>query len=89
MAPWRDSSTTSMRQASMAMSCVADEKPTSTARIAISPSSSAGLRPDTSHSPTMMGIWQASIQERRWPSRRVSHGTRVRSTSGAHRNLKE
>ncbi len=54
-----------MRQASIAMSCVADEKPTSTAKTAILPRLTVGSDPATSHSPTTMHAWQTIIQDRR------------------------
>ena len=69
------------------MSCVADEKPTSTANTAILLRLSVGSDPATSHSPITIHTWHTIIQERRWPSQRVSTGTSVRSMNGAHRNL--
>ena len=88
MAPCFDVSAASMRQASMAMSCVADEKPTRTAKTAIVPRLRDGSVPATSQSPSMMRAWHTSIHERRWPSQPVRTGTRARSTNGAQRNLK-
>jgi hypothetical protein len=76
-----------MRHASMAMSWVADENPTSTANTAIRPRLCNGSDPATSQSPTMMSAWQTSIHDRRCPSQPVSSGTRVLSINGAHRNL--
>ena len=43
MAPCLDTSAASMRQASMAMSCVADEKPTRNAKTAIVPRLRVGI----------------------------------------------
>ena len=72
----------------MAMSWVADEKPTSVAKTATAPRLREGSVPDTSQSPSMMSPWHASIHERRWPSQALSIGIGRRSTSGAQRNLK-
>ena len=72
----------------MAMSCVADAKPTSTAKTAIVPRLRDGSEPATSQSPSMISAWHTSIHERRCPSQPVSTGTRARSTNGAQRNLK-
>ena len=73
----------------MATSCVADEKPTIKAKIAIGPRLRVGSEPDTSHKPSMMKPWHSSIHERRCPSHVVSSGTRVRSMIGAQRNLND
>src|SRR5262245_28736796 len=77
-----------MRQASIAMSWVADEKPTSTANTARGPRLSDGSVPDSSQRPTMIEAWQASIHERRWPTHPLNNGIGSRSTRGAQRNLK-
>ena len=75
MAPCLDVSAASMRHASMAMSCVADEKPTSTAKTAIVPRLRVGSVPATSQSPSMISPWHTSIHERRCPSQPSSTGT--------------
>ena len=87
MAPCLDTSAASMRQASMAMSCVADENPTRNAKNAIVPRLRVGSDPATSQRPSMIASWHSSIHERRWPSQGVSSGTCARSMNGAQRNL--
>ncbi len=89
MAPWRETSAASIRQASTTMSWVAEEKPVNTANRATRPRLALGSEPATSSSPAMIATWATSIHDRRWPSHLVRPGTAVRSTSGAHRNLKE
>src|SRR5688572_22172897 len=89
MAPCLDASAASMRHASMTMSCVAEEKPTKTANIAISPRFETGSVPAISHSPNIISPWQTSIHDRRCPSQVVSNGIRDRSINGAQRNLNE
>ena len=64
------------------------QKPTMNAKTAIVPRLRAGSDPATSQRPAMMAAWHTSIHDRRCPSHRVSSGTCVRSTNGAHRNLK-
>ena len=77
-----------MRQASIAMSCVAEANPTRNAKVAIRPRLTVGSEPAISHRPNMIRPWQTSIHERRCPTQSVSSGTRVRSMNGAQRNLK-
>ena len=89
MAPCLDTSAASMRQASIAMSWVADEKPTRKAKTAIVPRLRVGSasrdQPESEHD----RAWHSSIHDRRWPSHAVSNGTCARSTNGAQRNLNE
>ena len=89
MAPCFDCSAASIRQASIAMSCVADENPTMKAKSAIRPRLTVGSEPAMSQRPKMMAAWHTSIQERRWPSHPVSSGTCERSMNGAQRNLND
>ncbi len=78
-----------MRHASIAMSWVAEEKPTMKAKTAMAPRLRDGSEPATSHSPAMIATWHTSIHDRRCPSHAVSSGTCARSTNGAHRNLND
>jgi len=76
----------------MTISWVADEKPSSTAARAIMTifrPPMAGLVLAIQTMAMMMKTWAKSSHERRLPSRRVSSGRGIRSTSGAQMNLKE
>ena len=88
MAPCFSTPTTSIRQASMTMSWVAEKKPTMTARAAMVTRLDFGFWPAISQSPRMITAWATSIQDRRWPSQRVRRGRLVRSMTGAQRNLR-
>ena len=89
MAPWNSGAAASMRQASMATSCVAEENATRSASAAICARSTDGSVRDIPSRPMPMPIIASSIHERRRPSRRVSTGSGSRSTTGAHNTLME
>ena len=69
------------------MSSVAPASATVTVN-AINSGSGPGPTPAMAISPPITTSWANSNQPRRWP-RRPNNGRRQRSTSGAHRNLKE
>ena len=71
------------------MSCVAEEKATSSANTTIHQRSVRGSQNAMPSRPPAMPACASSIQERRRPSQRVSSGSGTRSTTGDHTNLKE
>jgi len=71
----------------MAMSWVAEQKATAKASRAVAVGALAGSLPPSSTMASTSAPWVASIQPRRRPKRRVSHGSGTRSTSGAQRNF--
>ena len=78
-----------MRKASIAMSCVADEKATVTAKTTSHQRSLCGSHSDIASRPSAMPDCASSIQERRRPSHAVSSGKPTRSTIGDQTNLVE
>ena len=73
----------------MTMSWVAETKATNAAKAAITARFRAGSVPEINHRPIIKSTCSTIIQLRRWPSKRVSTGTVVRSISGAQRNFSE
>ena len=69
------------------MSWVAEQNATISASSAVAVGAAAGSLPPSSTMETISAPWVASIQPRRLPKRRVSHGSGTRSTSGAQRNF--
>ena len=76
-----------MRQASIAMSCVAEAKAVSKAKAPMAASPPAVPTAAMPRRPMVTRIWHSSIQPRRRP-RRPSSGTSMRSTSGDQYTLK-
>ena len=80
------SSATSMRQASITTSCVAEAKAPITATKANQPSCSRGSDIDKAKKVQVSSTWQTNSQLRRRPNR-SRRGSRTRSTNGDQRNL--
>jgi len=71
------------------MSCVAEEKATTSANTTIHHRSVRGSQNAMASRPPAIPLWASSIHERRRPSQRVSSGSGTRSTTGDQTNLNE
>jgi len=78
----------SIRQASTTMSCVDDEKATTSAHAPMVTSPALSPIIDMANRPSAMHSWLTSIQPRRRPSH-PTIGASTRSMIGAHRNFSE